>query len=95
MSHNDEILIIKHVFIVAWNISSLGQFCWWVLSDWTITWVPRGMTSIRQANMRNDMKTIFFTFDFHILPGEHFRRIGGRIFFLSLLVLPEIIDIVI
>ena len=35
-------------------------------------------TSLRQANVWNYMKKIFFTFDFHILP-EH-RRIGGRIF---------------
>ena len=33
MSHNDEIIIIKHVFITVWSISSLGPFCWQVLSD--------------------------------------------------------------
>ena len=31
------------------------------------TWVPRGLTTLRQANVGNDMK-IFFTFVFHILP---------------------------
>ena len=44
MSHIDRILIIKHVFIAVWSISSLGPFCWRVFSDWAITWVPRGMT---------------------------------------------------
>ena len=38
--HNDKILIIKHVFIAIWSISSLGPFCWRVLSDCAITWVP-------------------------------------------------------
>ena len=33
-------LIIKHVFIAIWSISSLGPFCWRVLSDCAITWVP-------------------------------------------------------
>ena len=27
MSHNDKILIIKHVFIAVSSISSLGPFC--------------------------------------------------------------------
>ena len=32
----------KHVFIAVWNISSLASieefvFCWWILSDYTIT----------------------------------------------------------
>ena len=44
MSHNDKILIIKHVFIAVWSISSLGPFCWQVLSDCAIPWVPRSMT---------------------------------------------------
>ena len=38
MSHNDKILIIKHVFIAVWSISRLGPFCWRVLSDCAITW---------------------------------------------------------
>ena len=44
VSRNDKMLIIKHVFIADWSISSLGPFCWRVLSDCAITWVPRGMT---------------------------------------------------
>ena len=28
----------------------------------------RGGTSLRQANMGNDKKDVFFIFDFHILP---------------------------
>ena len=27
-----------------------------------------GMISLREANEGNDMKTLFITFDFHILP---------------------------
>ena len=34
MSHNDKILIIKHVFIAVWRISSLGPLCWQVLTHW-------------------------------------------------------------
>ena len=30
--------------IAVWSISSLGPFCWRVLSDCAVTWVPRGMT---------------------------------------------------
>ena len=74
-SHNDKILIIKHVFIAVWSISSLGPFCWRVLSDCAITWVPPTPTG--QRGKLYEKKKIF-TFDFHILP-EH-RRIGGRIF---------------
>ena len=74
-SHNDKILIIKHVFFIAvWSISSLGPFCWRVLSDCT----NLSTTSLRQANVGNFMKKKIFTFDFHILP-EH-RRIRDRIF---------------
>ena len=36
------------------------------------------MTELRQANVGNFMKKIFFTFDFHILT-EH-RHIDGKIF---------------
>ena len=39
--------------------------------------VPRGMVSLRQANVGNYMKKIFFTFDFQILPQR--RHIGARI----------------
>ena len=74
-SHNDKILIIKHVFIAVWSISSLGPFCWRVLSDCAITWVPPTLTGQR-GKLYEKKKN--FTFDFHILP-EH-RRIGGRIF---------------
>ena len=40
---------------------------------WTVvhnheTWVPHGINLLRQANEENDMKKIFITFDFHILP---------------------------
>ena len=73
-SHNDKILIIKHVFIAVWSISSLGPLLT------RLKWLRNNLstTSLRQANVGNYMKKIFFTFDFHILP-EH-RRIGGRIF---------------
>ena len=47
MSHYDKLLMIKHVFIVVWNISSLGLLCWRVLSDCAImklehhvAWLP-------------------------------------------------------
>ena len=73
-SRNDKILVIKHVFIVVWSISSLGPFCWRVLSDCAITCVP--LHSTGQPGKLCEKK--IFTFDFHILP-EH-RRIGGRIF---------------
>ena len=35
------------------SISSLGPFCWRVWSYCTITWVPRGMTQLWQANVGN------------------------------------------
>ena len=55
----------------TWSKHQIGDvfYWWWCASDCAIraTWVPRGMTSLRKAKVRNGMKTIFFTFDFHIL----------------------------
>ena len=52
--------------IAIWSISSLGPFFLRVLSDCAVTWVPRGMTQLRQANVGNYMKKYFlhliFTF---------------------------------
>ena len=38
--------------------SQIYFYCWWVLSDCAMreTWVPRGMTSFRQANMEMEGK---------------------------------------
>ena len=44
----------------------LPAVCWhgkWLRDQ--ETWVPRGLNSLRQANVEYDMKKIF-TFDFHI-----------------------------
>ena len=66
MRHNDKVLIIKHVFIVVWNISSLEQVLLkglkWLRNYETC--VPRGMTSLRQVNMGNVMKKKIVTSDF-------------------------------
>ena len=56
MSHNDKIIIIKHVFIAVWSISSLGPFSWRILSDCAITWVPRGMTPTGQRGKSYEKK---------------------------------------
>ena len=64
--------------IAVWSISSFGPFCWRVLSDCAVTWVPRGMTQPSTGRRGKLYEKIFFTFDFHILP-EH-RRIGDKIF---------------
>ena len=67
----------------TWSKHRIGDvavfFCWWVLCDCAIreTWVPHGMASLQQANVGNDMKKIFFTFDFHILPQQ--GHISARI----------------
>ena len=67
--------------IAVWSISSLGPFCWRVLSDCAVTWVPRyhAVYDLTPTGQRGKLyEKIFFTFDFHILP-EH-RRIGDKIF---------------
>ena len=79
LSHNDKMIIIKHVFITVWSISSLVRFCWRVLSDCAITWVPRTWYDLTPTGQRGKLyEKKSFTFDFHILP-EH-RRIDGKIF---------------
>ena len=42
-------------------------YCWWVLSDCAVreTWVPRGMASLRQANVGNDMKKYLYVWFSH------------------------------
>ena len=57
--------------IAVWSISSLGPFCWRVLSTTRYDLTPTGQRG-------KLYEKIFFTFDFHILP-EH-RRIGDKIF---------------
>ena len=69
-------MIIKHVFIAVWSISSLGPFCWRVLSDNNLSTSWHDLTPTGQRGKLYEKKN--FTFDFHILP-EH-RRIGGKIF---------------
>ena len=64
MSHNDKILIIKHVFIADWSISSLGPFCWRVLSDCAITSVPRTWYDLTPTGQRGkSYEKIFFSYD--------------------------------
>ena len=54
-------------------------YCWWVLSDCAIreTWVPRGMASLRQANLGNDMKKYSLPLIFTFYLDK--RHIGARI----------------
>ena len=78
MSHNYKILIIKHVFIADWSISSLGTVLLaglkWLRNNLSTTWYDLTPTGQRGKSYEK----IFFAFVFHILH-EH-RRISGRIF---------------
>ena len=68
-SHNDKILIIKHVFIAVWSISSLGPFCWRVLSDCAITWVPPTPTG--QRGKLYEKKKIYIWFSHFTWTQTH------------------------
>ena len=79
MSHSDEMLIIKLVFIVLWNIS-LGPFCWRISSDCTIIKLAHHVAWLHSDRPTWEMiwKKKFLTFDLHILPEQ--RHIGCTIF---------------
>ena len=65
--------------IAVWSISSLGPFCWRVLSDCAVSNLSTTRYELTPTGQRGKLcEKIFFTFDFHILP-EH-RRIGDKIF---------------
>ena len=55
LSHNDKIIMIKHVFIAVWSISSLVRFCWRVLSDCAITWVPHTWYDLTPTGQRGKL----------------------------------------
>ena len=65
MSHNDKILIIKHVSDCRLKYFSFGAVLLTGLK-WLRSNVPRGMTELRQTNVGNYMKKYFlhliFTF---------------------------------
>ena len=66
--------------IAVWSISSLGPFCWRVLSDCAVTGnLSTTRYDLTPTGQRGKLyEKIFFTFDFHILP-EH-RRIVIKFF---------------
>ena len=64
--------------IAVWSISSLGPFCWRVLSDCTVTSSTTRYDLTPTGQLGKLYEKIFFTFNFHILP-EH-RRIGDKNF---------------
>ena len=78
MSHNDKILIIKHVSDCRLKYFSFGAV---LLTG--LKWLRSNLSTTRYdltpTGQRGKLyEKIFFTFDFHILP-EH-RRIGDKIF---------------